>query len=154
MAPVARSLVAVLLVALAVTAGCSKDAGDHDAFCTDLRTLQRTSQTLPKIDPADAEGVKQRYEPVADLLDDATGDAPESVRGDVERLATYFDDVVTALGSVDPDDPGSSYDALKTATGKDPSQLRSSSSRIQTYAQTSCGLPPPSSTTTVTVAPG
>jgi hypothetical protein len=154
MVRVRRSALAVIVLVAIVAAACSKNDGDHAAFCRDLRTLQKTSQTLPKIDPVDADGVKQRYEPVAQLLDRAGDDAPSTVREDVDRLAAYFDDVVTALDAVDPRNPGASYDALQTAAGKHPDQLRASSRRLQTYAQTSCGLPPPSSTTTVTVAPG
>lgn len=154
MARVCRSALAVVVLAVLVAGGCGKSHGDNAAFCRDLRTLQARSKTLPKIDPVDAEGVKQRYQPVADLLDKASGDAPGGVRTDVKRLAAYFGDVVTALDAVDPRNPGASYDALQTAAGKHPDQLRASSRRLQTYAQTSCGLAPPSTTTTVTVAPG
>ena len=97
--PVRRwAWLAIAAAGATVTAGCSKDQGDLQAFCATVRSHQAALMGLTPSQSPDE--VRQDLPAIVDVLDDVVADAPSEVRGAADRLR----DLLKEIADVDPDD--------------------------------------------------
>ena len=93
-------LVAALLT-LAVGACADEGTDDADnAFCTAMEQVAARMEDDPGAPPDE---VRDNFEEVVTLLDQAEQNAPNAITDDVATFASAIDDYVTALAAVDFD---------------------------------------------------
>lgn len=131
--------VAVVAVALAL-AGCGGDdggdEGDLAAFCDKQKELAAVADPFADLGPGSTiDDIKGALDETQSAVDEAVDVAPSEIKGDAERLQSFFSDFADQVRGA-----SSRQDLLRIAQTfqQEAAELQTAGSRLESYTRENC----------------
>jgi hypothetical protein len=109
---VPAATVAVLLAGVA--AGCTKESGSTEAFCSNVKQVPALETVLDRFSEADPDALADRIEKARTAYDDLAEAAPEEIADQTDAVVGLVDAILDAVAQ-NPTDPAKASAQLRKA---------------------------------------